>query len=195
MDAWFKLGEALERRERRRNGVRERLDRSQRHAHGPAADGNGELRVIEGADWNLEIAGIAELSANTSPGAAPAILFDKIPGFPDGFRVLSAGMSSSKRAALALGFPEPSGPMDLVRSFRDRMREKFELIPPRRVDTGPVLENVDRDEPGARGQDPGEVGASSRAVKQPPSAERDGETRPASMGAAVSRRPRRRAGS
>lgn len=85
-------------------------------------------------------------AANASPGTAPATLFDKIPGFPDGFRVLSAGMNSSRRAALTLGFPEPSGPMDVVRNFRDRMREKFELIPPRPVDTGPVFENVDRDD-------------------------------------------------
>jgi hypothetical protein len=44
----------------------------------------GELREIEGADWDLEIGGIADLV--TERWDSPAILFDDIIGYPRGSR-------------------------------------------------------------------------------------------------------------
>ena len=47
----------------------------------------GELRVVEGADWNQEIGAVAEVAARSA--ASPAVLFDKIKDYPAGRRVLT----------------------------------------------------------------------------------------------------------
>ena len=107
------------------------------------ADAAGELLRIDGVDWNLEMGGVAEI-VNHARSEAPAVLFDNIPGYPKGFRVLSGGTNSSKRVAFAMNLPEPNVPIDLVRAYRDRMKTHAP-IPHRFVETGPVLENVDRD--------------------------------------------------
>ena len=101
----------------------------------------GEVKVITGADWNREIGAIAEMITNHAPGRAPALLFDEIKGYPKGFRVLSGMTDSPTRLALTLGFPKPDSEMELVRGYRDRMRN-FTLIPPTARNTGSVLENV-----------------------------------------------------
>jgi 4-hydroxy-3-polyprenylbenzoate decarboxylase len=103
----------------------------------------GQLLRIDGVDWNLEMGGVAEI-VNHARSEAPAVLFDNIPGYPPGFRVLSGGTNSSKRVALAMNLPEPTSPIELVRAYRDRMKTHAP-IPHRVVETGPVLENVDRD--------------------------------------------------
>ena len=106
----------------------------------------GELKTVQGADWNLEMAALAELVCAKDPGRAPAILFENIKDYPGNFRVLSAAANSFKRLALVMGFSEPDCEMDFVRCYRNRMREEFQLIPPIESNTGPILENIDRDE-------------------------------------------------
>ena len=48
----------------------------------------GELKVIEDADWDLEIGAITYLAAE-DPNP-PVLLFDKIKGYKAGYRVLAA---------------------------------------------------------------------------------------------------------
>ncbi len=111
------------------------------------SDRMGELKRMDGVDWNLEMGALAEMVCQESPvGKSPALLFDNIPGYPKGFRVVSGSTNSTLRLADALGFPEPDGAMDVVKAFRHRMRTEFDLVPPTPVPTGPVFENVDRDE-------------------------------------------------
>ena len=43
-------------------------------------DDLGELQVVDGADWNLEIGGISELNYRRKPSAA--LLFDRHQGLP-----------------------------------------------------------------------------------------------------------------
>ena len=107
-------------------------------------DTGGQLLRIDGVDWNLEMGGIAEIVSHAR-SEAPAVLFDNIPGYPPGFRVLSGGTNSAKRVALAMNLPEPAKPLELVRAYRDRMKTHAPL-PHRVVESGPVLENVDREE-------------------------------------------------
>jgi 4-hydroxy-3-polyprenylbenzoate decarboxylase len=45
-------------------------------------DSFGELRVVEGADWNQEIGAVAEVAAQSNP--SPAVLFDKIKDLSSG---------------------------------------------------------------------------------------------------------------
>jgi 4-hydroxy-3-polyprenylbenzoate decarboxylase len=108
-------------------------------------DAIGELKTIAGVEWNLEMGAVAEMIYHARPESPPALLFEDIPGYPKGFRVLSGMTNSPRRLALTLGFPDARNPMDVVRAYRDRMK-RFQLIEPKKTDSGPVLENVDRDQ-------------------------------------------------
>jgi len=108
------------------------------------AESVGELMRVEGVDWNLEMGSVAEMIYHAKPTNPPAILFENVPGYPKGFRVLSGATNSPRRLALTLGLPMPDHPLDVVRAYRDRMKE-FKELPPREVNGGPVFENVDKD--------------------------------------------------
>src|SRR6266849_5073807 len=103
----------------------------------------GELLRIPGAHWDLEMGTLAEIACHTKP-EPPAILFEDVPGYPQGMRLLSGATNSSKRLAITLGLPVPNSPLDVVRSYRDRMKT-HQPLPPRVVAKGAVLENIDRD--------------------------------------------------
>src|SRR5438445_659528 len=69
-------------------------------------DSIGELKKVDGVDWNLEMGTLAELlSRESKSGVVPAVLFDNVPGYPKGFRTLFAQNASFKRMALNLGLP------------------------------------------------------------------------------------------
>ena len=102
-------------------------------------DALGELKHVEGADWNLEIGTIADIYQEKM--GLPALLFDKIKGYPPGFRILANSLTSIKRVAVTLGMPPDSDEQDLIRSWLGYLRS-FKLIPPKVVKSGPILENV-----------------------------------------------------
>jgi len=108
------------------------------------AEQQGELLRIKGADWDLEIGTLGEIVNHARP-EPPALLFEDVPGYPKGMRLLSGATNSSKRLAITLGLPVPERPLDVVRAYRDRMKT-HQPIPPRVVPKGAVLENVDRDD-------------------------------------------------
>ena len=99
-------------------------------------------RLIEGADWDGEIGALVEATAELIP-EPPMLVFDKIRGYPEGYRVISLAMASCKRAALALGLPFDRTKLELVRLAARKVREAGS-IPPRNVSSGPVMENVVR---------------------------------------------------
>lgn len=100
----------------------------------------GESKLIEGADWNLEIGAITELQWEIKD--SPLLVFDKIKGYQIGHRVVSNLFSTFKRSAIALGLPEHLTGMELVSACREKMRQSYKPIPPVEVDTGPVKENI-----------------------------------------------------
>jgi len=103
-------------------------------------DSIGELKRIVSADCNLEMGTVAELIYRERPGVIPALLFDKIQGYPDGWRVLFGQQLSMRRLALILGLPLDAGPLTQVDLFRRKL-STLQPIPPRIVDHGTVLEN------------------------------------------------------
>ena len=107
-------------------------------------EGAGEVLRVRGADWNLEVGALADIVYHARP-EPPAILFDEVPGYPAGMRLLSGSTNSSRRLAITLGFPTPAVPLDVVTAYRQRMKTHAP-IPPRAVARGPVLENIDRDD-------------------------------------------------
>ncbi|MFH0914385.1 MAG: UbiD family decarboxylase [Chloroflexota bacterium] len=104
------------------------------------AEEAGEVKHIEGADWNLEIGLITEVEA--SQPSPRLLLFDRIKDYPPGYRVASNLFSTPRRVALAFGLPEDLAGMDLVRAMKARLDKGVRPIPPVVVKTGPVMENV-----------------------------------------------------
>ena len=89
-------------------------------------------------DWRLEMGTLAEIVNHARP-EPPAILFEDVPGYPSGMRLLSGATNSSKRLAITLGLPVPGHPLDVVRAYRDRMKTHRPIPPKTR-----------RERPGAR---------------------------------------------
>ena len=87
----------------------------------------------------MEMGTIAELAGRQ--WEKPAVLFDDIPGYPAGYRVLVNPMGSRGRFASAVGFPPEMSVTEMVQEWRRRSRE-MKPTPPRLVDSGPVMENA-----------------------------------------------------
>ena len=100
---------------------------------------DGELEEVSAAHWNLEIGALTELFAEQV--STPALLFDDIPDYPKGRRVLSNVLYSPRRQALALGVaPELRG-IPLVQEIKRRLAE-MKPLPASEVQSAPVLQNV-----------------------------------------------------
>jgi UbiD family decarboxylase len=101
---------------------------------------DGELKRIKAADWDLEMSGITEILYREGKRPLPALLFDEIPGYPEGYRTLFGFLASPRRCARALYLPVTNEPLAIVESLCRRM-STLKLIPPKFVDSGPVQEN------------------------------------------------------
>src|SRR5678815_4249663 len=86
-------------------------------------DSFGELKKVDGVDWNLEMGTLSELIARESKGPVPAVLFDNVKGYPKGYRALFAQNASFKRMALNLGLPMDLASLELVKAFRKKLNE------------------------------------------------------------------------
>lgn len=98
-----------------------------------------DWREIQGADWDRQIGALVETTAELVP-QPPMLIFDKIKGYPPGFRVASLLYASYKRGAVALGLPTDKSKLELVR-LASRKVKAARPIPPQEVKSGPVMEN------------------------------------------------------
>src|SRR5918995_5885288 len=106
----------------------------------------GELRTVEGADWNLELGAISEL--NVKKALPPALLFDRIKDYPKGFRVLTCSTSSPARLSSILRLPIQKTHQGLVEALRGKPAQwqaAAGRFPYEVVKGGPALENVQRE--------------------------------------------------
>ena len=99
----------------------------------------GEIQTITGAETSEEIGGIVDIVQRQMGN--PAVMFDEIPGFPKGHRVLANILTSVPRINIALGLPPDASDMDLVHWWRSYMRDA-PTFKPTEVNGGPLLENV-----------------------------------------------------
>jgi 4-hydroxy-3-polyprenylbenzoate decarboxylase len=99
----------------------------------------GELRVLEGVDWEENIGRITEMLQHTE--GAPAVLFDRIPGYPQGHRILVNAQSERSRLAISLGLPCEIGTMELMDEWERRM-DGVKPIGHEFVSEGPITENI-----------------------------------------------------
>jgi 4-hydroxy-3-polyprenylbenzoate decarboxylase len=98
----------------------------------------GALRHVPGADPRFEIGGITEVAAGLPE--CPALLFDRIKGYPAGYRVFTNATVSAQRAALALGLDPALRPLDALRTWMTR-RQNLSPQKPIIVKEAPVMEN------------------------------------------------------
>jgi UbiD family decarboxylase len=98
----------------------------------------GALRHVAGADPHHELGGITEVAAGMPE--CPALLFDRIKGFPGGFRVFTNATTNPQRAALALGIDPTLRPLDILKAWMTR-RAALKLHPPAVVEDAPFLAN------------------------------------------------------
>jgi 4-hydroxy-3-polyprenylbenzoate decarboxylase len=92
----------------------------------PEFDRQGELRTIEGADWNIELGAITEMLALRD---GPALMFDHVKDYPAGFRVLANLTNNPRRVGMLFGLPRTAGGIEIVRTIRERFTS-LSLIDP-----------------------------------------------------------------
>ncbi|MBI2087883.1 MAG: UbiD family decarboxylase, partial [Deltaproteobacteria bacterium] len=103
----------------------------------------GELKHVRGASSEEDIGAITEMLDHNEN--SPCVLFDEIPNFRPGYRVLANSMGSRKRQAITLGLdPAEASHERLLQFWRDILKG-FTPIPPVQVKRGSLQENVLRD--------------------------------------------------
>ena len=94
------------------------------------------VRVKQEVDWNLEAGAVIRRASETE---SPAPLFEKIKGYPKGFRLAGAIVATHRRLAISLGLPSNASFPDMMDAFD---RGITHPIKPRIVGTGPCKENI-----------------------------------------------------
>jgi 4-hydroxy-3-polyprenylbenzoate decarboxylase len=103
-------------------------------------DALGELQVVEGAGWQEDIGRITEMLDHTPD--TPAVVFDKIPGYDAGRRVIVNCNSSLRRQAVTLGMDPAEASHDgIMNRWRDVL-DNLKPVTPEVVNDGPIMENV-----------------------------------------------------
>src|SRR2546428_7443127 len=99
----------------------------------------GEVRDVRGATWQEDMGGITEMLHHTDD--SPAVLFDEIPGYPPGYRILANANATRRRLALTFGMALDIERRALMDEFL-RLNEEGRALTPRVVKDGSVFENV-----------------------------------------------------
>ncbi|HEY3303746.1 MAG TPA: UbiD family decarboxylase [Candidatus Binatia bacterium] len=98
----------------------------------------GELKRVNGADWEEDIGGITELMVERR---GPALLFDEIKDYPKGYRVAANLFNTISRTAVAFGLdPDPS--LGSVAQRSAKLMAELRPIAPEVIRSGPIQKNV-----------------------------------------------------
>jgi UbiD family decarboxylase len=103
----------------------------------------GEVRTVEGAEWDLEIGAISE--ANYKRPSPPALLFDRVPGYAPGLRVLTGSTANARRLGVTMRLGADCDDKALVHELRDgpsRWTDEASKYPAAVVDQGPICAHV-----------------------------------------------------
>jgi len=110
-----------------------------------AVDEMGELKHVGGVHWDREMCAMVDMVYRArGSGKAPALLFDDVPGYPNGYRCLYGMMASPRRFAFTIGGIDVTtarSSIEYLKQYRQRMKE-IQFIPPVYVDRSPLFENV-----------------------------------------------------
>lgn len=100
----------------------------------------GELRVVEGATWQEDIGAITEMLDHTD--GAPCVLFDSIPGYEQGRRVIVNCNGTRRRQAVTIDIPSEEATHEALMARWQQILNHLQPLPPETVEDGPVMENV-----------------------------------------------------
>jgi 4-hydroxy-3-polyprenylbenzoate decarboxylase len=101
----------------------------------------GQLQRVRGAHWDLEIGALTELTC-TKLATPPALLFEDIPDYPPGYRVLTNLLPTVQRLALTTGLPTDLDERGFIAAWRRRLGELRPMDPVEvSPDEAPVFEN------------------------------------------------------
>jgi 4-hydroxy-3-polyprenylbenzoate decarboxylase len=101
----------------------------------------GQLMKVDGVDWDLELSTLAEIINERAKKNRPALLFDRIQGYPAGHRVAANLLSSVQRLAITVGMKPDLREFDFVERWR-RQVKTIQPIEPEHVRYSPVFDNV-----------------------------------------------------
>lgn len=93
-------------------------------------------RIEEEIDWNLEAGAMLRRAAEAN---LPAPFFQKIKGYPRGYRIFAGGAAKYRQMAIALDMPADTHPRELIAEYTRRRRKP---IKPVIVKDGPCKENI-----------------------------------------------------
>ena len=99
----------------------------------------GEVKTVRGLSWQKDIGMLSEMAAHTDN--APCFVMEDVPGTLPGSRVL-INFFDGKRKNMTLGFPAELSKVELSEGFRTHYAANLKCIPPKYVETGPVMQNV-----------------------------------------------------
>jgi UbiD family decarboxylase len=99
----------------------------------------GEVKVVKGLSWQRDIGMVSEMAVHTDN--APCFVFEDVPGTLPGSRML-LNFFDGKRKNMTLGFPTDMSKIELSEGFRTHYAADMKRIPPKYVETGPVMQNV-----------------------------------------------------
>jgi 4-hydroxy-3-polyprenylbenzoate decarboxylase len=99
----------------------------------------GEVKEVRGLSWQSDIGMVSEMAYHTDN--APCFVFKDIPGSLPGSRIL-VNFFDGKRKNMTLGFPTDMSKIELSEGFRKHYTGDLKHIPPKFVETGPVMQNV-----------------------------------------------------
>src|SRR5467141_4204577 len=88
----------------------------------------GELKRINGADWDVEIGAVTELGHHRGE-KSHALLFDHIKDYPPGYRVLSNTLNTVKRIATTLHMDTNYTRLEFVKDIKKHITD-VEFIKP-----------------------------------------------------------------
>jgi UbiD family decarboxylase len=101
-----------------------------------------ELVVLEGADTKYEMGTISAIVARNQ---GPAVLHQKIKGYPPRYGVITNLLSNLKGVNLTFGLPLENTHAMTINALRENVLKwegEVENFPPNVVESGPILENV-----------------------------------------------------
>lgn len=104
-----------------------------------AMENIGELKRVVGAEVEEEIGGIVDWFQERV--GTPSLLFEKIPGYHPGYRILANSLFSKSRIAATLGLPVDTPPLEIVRHCKNILLQ-MKMHPPVEVKNTPLFTNT-----------------------------------------------------
>ncbi len=94
------------------------------------------IRIAQEVDWNLEVGAILRRACEQRLSAP---LFQRIKGYPEGYRMFGGTLASHRRVAIAMGM-DPETPYRVL--MEEYLRRKESPIKPRIIKDAPCKENI-----------------------------------------------------